>query len=106
MLLRRLSCIAQRNGHCMMNLPTQITAYPVLVCSAPSPTYVRWMNKFQVHPVQSNAFDCGLWVLMWIAAVMRGFETTPSIISEECMPFWRTFLSTLIHGLPVKEKGK
>lgn len=50
----------------------------------------------QTHSVQTNGHDCGLWVLAWIAAILRGYETVASCVDENLMPTWRNVLGHLI----------
>ncbi|KAF9053459.1 hypothetical protein BJ165DRAFT_1339824 [Panaeolus papilionaceus] len=46
--------------------------------------------------VQSNGHDCGLWVLAWIAATLRGYQCTGNLLSEGDMLPWRKALLGLI----------
>lgn len=59
-LVVRLLTIAGANGHEIAQLDFQgWKAHPVMVRS-----------------VQTNSYDCGIWVLAGIWAVLRGFEVT------------------------------
>ena len=48
--------------------------------------------------VQSNSYDCGLWVLAGALAVLRGFDA--SGLTEEDMPWFRSFLISLVMHMP------
>ena len=48
--------------------------------------------------VQSNSFDCGLWVLASALAMLRGFDA--SGLAESDMPWFRDFLTTLVMQMP------
>jgi Ulp1 family protease len=49
-------------------------------------------------PLQSNNYDCGVWVLSTIAAVLRGFQVTG--LDEGEMSWFRGFLRSLVLALP------
>lgn len=51
------------------------------------------------EPVQSNNYDCGLWVLAQMTAVLRGFEITG--LYENDMPAFRHYLHVLIAHIPI-----
>ncbi|KAK1218014.1 hypothetical protein PQX77_019312 [Marasmius sp. AFHP31] len=53
----------------------------------------------QVHSVQSNGYDCGVWVLWVIAAVIRGFEFAH--IEEKNIIRFRKYLANLVRTIPV-----
>lgn len=53
---------------------------------------------FQTSAVQSNAHDCGVWVLACIAAVLRGYDTT-GIMQPDIVKF-RDYLLKLVLALP------
>lgn len=53
----------------------------------------------KIYPVQSNGHDCGLWVLIWIAAVLRGKGTSGALVCEATMWKWRQYLATFINHL-------
>jgi Ulp1 family protease len=46
-----------------------------------------------------NGYDCGVWVLASIAAVLRGFDVTG--FGEVDMPWFRQFLISHILSLPM-----
>ncbi|KAJ7834258.1 hypothetical protein B0H14DRAFT_2363941 [Mycena olivaceomarginata] len=50
------------------------------------------------RPLQTNDYDCGVWVLSAILSVLRGFHT--SNISEALIPSMRRLLTDHILGLP------
>jgi len=54
-----------------------------------------WIAQpISVHPVQTNGYDCGIWVLSSIAAVLRGADVTG--LSEDDMPWFHRLLLTLV----------
>ncbi|KIK11113.1 hypothetical protein PISMIDRAFT_123271, partial [Pisolithus microcarpus 441] len=48
--------------------------------------------------IQTNGYDCGLWVLAQIAAVLRGCEITG--LREEDMIMFRKFLYIQVLRIP------
>lgn len=61
------------------------------------------LKDLQVKPVQNNSYDCGLWTLSWIAAVLRGYDTqSEEVWTENCMPVWRNFLGTVFRSYPCR----
>jgi Ulp1 family protease len=56
----------------------------------------------QIHPVQSNGYDCGVWVLSHIASILRGYHT--NAITERFIGKMRLFLLTMACHLPVLVK--
>lgn len=44
----------------------------------------------QDEALQTNLYDCGLWVLATIAAALRGFDVTG--FAEADMPWFRKYL--------------
>ncbi|KIJ57551.1 hypothetical protein HYDPIDRAFT_104107, partial [Hydnomerulius pinastri MD-312] len=48
---------------------------------------------------QTNGFDCGLWVLAQIAAVLRGFDITG--LQEGDMASFRQYLRIQVLRIPV-----
>ncbi|KAJ7881222.1 hypothetical protein B0H13DRAFT_2345209 [Mycena leptocephala] len=51
------------------------------------------------HPRQTNGYDCGLWVLCMMAAIMRGYQDVH--LSEAEMPWVRGVLRDHIRTLPI-----
>jgi hypothetical protein len=47
---------------------------------------------------QTNGFDCGLWVLAGVAAVLQGYHVTG--FAESDMPTIRNYIATLVCTLP------
>ncbi|KIK17308.1 hypothetical protein PISMIDRAFT_37186, partial [Pisolithus microcarpus 441] len=48
----------------------------------------------QLEPCQTNRYDCGVWILAQMAAVLRGYKVTGI---EECnIGHFRRFLCVLI----------
>jgi Ulp1 family protease len=58
-----------------------------------------FLSLSQVHQMQSNGVDCGLWVLATIAASLRGFHVTG--LTEEDMCDLRATLLHRLLALPV-----
>lgn len=59
-LIARLSTLARRNGFLgVQNDFEAWSAYPLLLQS-----------------VQTNGYDCGMWVLAVVLSVLRGYDTT------------------------------
>ncbi|KAI6031038.1 hypothetical protein EDC04DRAFT_2868959 [Pisolithus marmoratus] len=65
------------------------TAYPVSVS----------LDKVALEPSQTNSHDCGVWVLVQMAAILRGYEVTG--IREHDINHFRHFLYVLIHRVAV-----
>lgn len=53
----------------------------------------------KTEPVQSNHYDCGIWVLAQMTAVLRGFDITG--LHESDMIMFRHYLRVLIACIPV-----
>ncbi|KIM60111.1 hypothetical protein SCLCIDRAFT_125014 [Scleroderma citrinum Foug A] len=53
----------------------------------------------KTEPVQSNHYDCGIWVLAQMTAVLRGFDITG--LHESDMFMFRHYLRVLIACIPV-----
>jgi hypothetical protein len=75
-------------------------AYPLSV-SHISPSVVRQLtiSYFQIDVIQKNGYDCGLWVLAGIAAVLRGYDVTDFL--DEDMPWFRRFVAGLVMSIPI-----
>ena len=53
----------------------------------------------QTDVIQKNGYDCGLWVLAGIAAVLRGYDVTNFL--DEDMAWFRRFIAGLIMSIPI-----
>ncbi|KIJ09168.1 hypothetical protein PAXINDRAFT_87848, partial [Paxillus involutus ATCC 200175] len=53
----------------------------------------------QTLPLQKNGYDCGIWVLATIAAVLRGHNATG--LKDADMPAFRHYLRALVMSIPV-----
>ena len=53
----------------------------------------------QTDVIQKNGYDCGLWVLAGIAAVLRGYDVTNFL--DEDMTWFRRFIAGLIMSIPI-----
>ncbi|KAF9479003.1 hypothetical protein BDN70DRAFT_807721 [Pholiota conissans] len=80
--ISRLFKLATRHGHSIPMSAARWTAQPAAT-----------------QAVQTNAHDCGLWVLIWIAAILRGYGTIDGAVSEETMPTWRIALRNLVSAV-------
>ncbi|RDB20436.1 putative ubiquitin-like-specific protease 1B, partial [Hypsizygus marmoreus] len=68
-------------------------------CHLPVVVEEGWVAQpASVRPHQTNGYDCGLWVLAGIAAVLRGFHVPG--LCEADMPSFRELLHRYILGLP------
>ncbi|KAJ8095471.1 hypothetical protein PM082_023241 [Marasmius tenuissimus] len=56
-------------------------------------------RPLQVHRVQTDGYDCGIWVLWVIAAVIRGFDYAH--IEEQDIFRFRKYLANLVRTVPV-----
>jgi hypothetical protein len=97
-LIFRLVKITASNGHSIDMTEVRWTASPTSVGP-----YTCWIgllaHNCQVDCLQTNAYDCGVWVLASIAAVLHGFDVTG--FSEADIPWFRQFLMYHILLLPV-----
>jgi len=59
------------------------------------------VKSLQLEPLQSNGYDCGLWVLAQIAAVLRGYDITN--LCEGDMRGFRHYLQSVILSIPVPD---
>ncbi|KIM54163.1 hypothetical protein SCLCIDRAFT_76891, partial [Scleroderma citrinum Foug A] len=48
---------------------------------------------------QTNSYDCGVWILAQMAAVLRGYDITG--VKEHDITSFRHFLQVLIHCVEV-----
>ena len=55
-------------------------------------------TPISVDAIQSNSYDCGLWVLAGALAILCGFDA--SGLAEDDMPWFRTFLISLVMQMP------
>jgi hypothetical protein len=56
-------------------------------------------DNYQVDRLQTNGYDCGVWVLASIAAVLRGFDVMG--FSETDIPWFRQFIMYHVLSLPI-----
>ncbi|KZP28678.1 hypothetical protein FIBSPDRAFT_994208 [Athelia psychrophila] len=81
-LIARLSCIARKNNQpCSQYDFEDWIAQPLLV-----------------EPAQTNGYDCGIWILAVVDAVLRGHDTTSC--KEQDMVVFRQCLLNLMLQLP------
>lgn len=100
-LITRMVVLANRNGH-PLHVSTEEepwTARPIfdVVCTHLPQTFVC-LSGDKEDRRQTNGYDCGLWVLCMMGAIMRGYATTS--VSEHQMGRVRKLLTDHILGLP------
>ena len=97
-LLKQLVELAQQSGHAMLTVTTGWIAKTILVCIVPQTYFAEISDNLphQIQPVQSNDYDCGLWVLVWITAVLQGHVIVGASVDEGMMPSWRITLRNLM----------
>jgi hypothetical protein len=81
-LVIRMVSLVNKNGHPLHVITEGWAARPV-----------------SIHARQTNAHDCGVWVLACIAAVLRGHHV-PGCVEKDMLTI-RTYLVKLICNLPV-----
>ncbi|KAF7977559.1 hypothetical protein HWV62_3356 [Athelia sp. TMB] len=78
-LVARLSVLAGRNGHsCIQDDFTEWSAYPL-----------------SLQAVQTNGYDCGVWVLAVILSVLQGYSTS-SMREKHIEPLRRCILNLVL----------
>ncbi|KAK1233221.1 hypothetical protein PQX77_003630 [Marasmius sp. AFHP31] len=64
-------------------------------------TLSSWTARpLQTNRIQHNGYDCGVWVLWMIAAIIRGFDY--AFIEEKHIAHFRKYLSNIVRTIPVK----
>ncbi|KAJ7833920.1 hypothetical protein B0H13DRAFT_1914324 [Mycena leptocephala] len=86
-LITRLVALSNRNQH-----PLHVST------EDPSERWVAHPLFTVGHPWQTNGYDCGLWVLCMMAAIMRGYRDVH--LSEDDMPWVRERLFGFQHWRP------
>ncbi|KAK1225825.1 hypothetical protein PQX77_011236 [Marasmius sp. AFHP31] len=72
--------------------------YPLI--SSSLSTLACWTARpLQMERLQHNSYDCGVWILWIIAAVVRGFDY--ACIEEQYIPKFRKYLANLVRTIPV-----
>lgn len=56
-------------------------------------------DSVKVHSLQSNHYDCGLWVLASIAAVLRGYHAT-ALQESDMITFWHSLYEHFLCLVP------
>ncbi|KAJ7890404.1 hypothetical protein B0H13DRAFT_2341035 [Mycena leptocephala] len=87
-LITRLVVLANRNHH-----PLHVST------TDPSERWAAHPLFTVGHPRQTNGYDCGLWVLCMMAAIMWGYQDVH--LSEAEMPWVRGVLRDHIRTLPI-----
>jgi Ulp1 family protease len=80
-LIERMVVIANRHGKSLHVISDGWTARPICL-----------------RELQRNGYDCGVWVLSSIAAVLRGSHVTG--LEEGDMAWFRQFIHTLVLAQP------
>ncbi|KAJ7739076.1 hypothetical protein DFH07DRAFT_752302, partial [Mycena maculata] len=88
LLITRMVVLSNRNQH-----PLHVST------EDPSERWVAWPLFAVGHPRQTNGYDCGLWVLCMMAAIMRGHQDAQ--VSEDDMPWVRGVLRDHVQTLPI-----
>lgn len=78
----RLVLLANKNGKPLQVITSGWVARPTII-----------------HPRQSNGFDCGIWVIANVAAILAGFPVTG--IQEHNIAMLRSSLLRILCALPV-----
>ena len=55
-----------------------------------------------MDPLQTNGYDCGVWVLATVAAAIRGFHVTG--LHEKDMPLFRRYLYMSALSIPPRTR--
>lgn len=98
-LLTRMVLLANKHGNDLHVHTDGWTAQPVSVSRmASSALHVNINHLLQIQAVQTNDYDCGVWVLACIAAVLKGYQVTG--LREEDMGAFRSFMLSLVCCLP------
>jgi hypothetical protein len=98
-LIARMKHVALIN---QVRLPIDLdswTASPLCVSLHHTYLLVLTMTDLKVDVLQTNTYDCGLWVLAGITAILRGFNITG--LKEADMPWFRKYLTGLVMTLPI-----
>jgi Ulp1 family protease len=90
--------LARRQGHLLDVRTDGWTARPVSV-SVSSKVNMRFTHPNQIEPLQTNSYDCGVWVLVCIASVLRGYHVTG--LQEGDMAAFRSMMYRLVSSLPL-----
>lgn len=97
-LIARLLAIARQRHHHVTTELDGWTARPLKVSNNLS----LWLHASKLSsettPVQTNGYDCGVWVLAAVAAVLRGRHVTG--LCEDDMHHLRHYLRALILSVP------
>jgi Ulp1 family protease len=95
----RLNLLASMHGHPTKDVPDRWQAYLLLVSFITAAFAITHLIRHgQIDVIQSNKYDCGIWVLAGIAAVLRGYDVTDFV--EEDMVWFRRFVAGLIMSIP------
>ena len=54
----------------------------------------------QTRALQTNGYDCGLWVLATVAAVFRGYDAT-GLTEGDMLAFWYYLHSLCVLSIPL-----
>ncbi|KAG2092120.1 uncharacterized protein F5147DRAFT_585970 [Suillus discolor] len=80
-LIARLVILAKKHNH---DIPTDLQGWVA--------------QPLNIHRLQNNSYDCGVWVLAALSAVLRGRHVTG--LREDDIVHMRHYLFTLTLSLP------
>ena len=63
-------------------------------------TLCSWIFQVSNNRLQRNSYDCGVWLLACVAAVLRG-KSTVAALSDKTVTLFRKYLLGLILQLPI-----
>jgi len=99
-LIKRMVLLANRHGQHIPITMEGWTARPMSV-SAHLTISLTTDRVPQVQKVQMNGYDCGIWILSCIAAVLRGYHVC--LITENDLQYVRRFIYDLALALPAQK---
>ena len=67
---------------------------------SPSIFIVIFLTLPQTIPLQSNSYDCGIWLLVGVAAVLCDYDITG--LNEDNILHFQYYLRTLVLSLPIE----
>jgi hypothetical protein len=78
-----------------MGMVSDILDHGVEIGAASRPSWSSWQPLcVPSHAVQTNGFDCGVWVLAQIMALLRGYDCTG--LTEVDITAFRFYVSHLL----------
>jgi hypothetical protein len=99
-LMERMVLVAGQHGYLIPFSKEDWTARPIQVLMLSH--YQGLLTVRQIRALQSNTFDCGVWVITYIASVLRGHLVNN--LREDDMPHLRRQIHLLIQQLPLQRQ--